>query len=391
MYDRDGVVAGYELLFRAGADSTGASQSDSAATTQVIVNAFSEFGLEQLVGLRPGFVNLTRDFLVGDLAVPFDNHQAVLEVLETVEVDAEVVAGVERLVGQGYAIALDDFVWGSGHEKLLPLAQYVKLEIADIEQAKVVAAVQACREYPGLGLVAERLETNEDLRFARDQGFDLFQGYLLGRPQVMSAAALSPSQIRRVELIGYLSSPDANLKKITSIITLDPALSYRMLRVASSAASGRRGGVSSVEEATVLLGTTRLLQWLSLMAISDLVSLGEDQVVSTMARARLCQLLAKDVGANLASAYTAGMLAGVCKLLATSMDDLTSQLSLSEELVAALVDGTGPLGAVLEMVRAYEERDLPALARAGVSTLSLSRSYLAAIEWALRTYQYVQS
>ena len=391
MYDRDGVVAGYELLFRAAAGSTSANQNGSAATTQVIVNAFSEFGLQQLVGLRPGFVNLTRDFLVGDLAVPFDAHQAVLEVLETIEVDTEVVAGVERLAKQGYAIALDDFVFGSGHEKLLPLAQYVKLEIADIDQAKVIAAVAECRQFPGIGLVAERLETDDDLRFARDLGFDLFQGYLLGRPQVMSVTSLSPSQIRRVELIGYLSEPDTNLEKITSIITLDPALSYRMLRVASSAASGRRRGVSSVEEATVLLGTTRLLQWLSLMAISDLVSLGEDQVVSTMARARLCHLLAAEMGANEASAYTAGMLVGVSKLLATPMSDLTSQLSLAGELADALLDGIGPLGRVLEMVRAYEERDLPALERADVSTLALSRSYLAAIEWALRTYQYVQS
>ena len=97
VYDRAGEVVGYELLFRGSADAFEASRRGAHATSQVIVNAFTEFGLEQLVGELPCFVNLTRDFLVGDLPVPFDPGLAVLEVLETVEVDDEVVVGVAAL------------------------------------------------------------------------------------------------------------------------------------------------------------------------------------------------------------------------------------------------------------------------------------------------------
>ena len=270
---------------------------------------------------------------------------------------------VQALAEQGYPIALDDFVWGSGHERMLRLASYVKLEVAGIDREQVAATVRACRRYPNVKLLAERLETDEDLRFARAVGFDLFQGYLLGRPQVFSVAALSPSQTRRMELLGYLSQPDVDLRRITSIVTLDPALSYRMLRVASSAANGVRRRVSSVHEAMVLLGTKRLFQWLSLMAISDLMRLGEAHLVSTLGRARACQLLADRLRLNGASAFTVGVISGVSELLGMPLDELTSQLPLTEDVTATLLGTDGALGSVLRLAEDYQAARTPASIR----------------------------
>src|SRR5260370_40474858 len=92
-------------------------------------------------------------------------------------------------------MGLDDFVWGSGHERLLLLASYVKLEVAGVERDRLTTVVAACRGYPGIKLLAERLETDDDLEFARGLGFDLFQGYLLGRPQGLTAGALAPAHL----------------------------------------------------------------------------------------------------------------------------------------------------------------------------------------------------
>jgi c-di-GMP-related signal transduction protein len=67
------------------------------------------------VGRQPIF-NAT-----GELILPSGPENVVLEVLETITVDDEVVAGVAALVAAGYRIAIDDFVPGSGHERLLTL------------------------------------------------------------------------------------------------------------------------------------------------------------------------------------------------------------------------------------------------------------------------------
>jgi c-di-GMP-related signal transduction protein len=58
---------------------------------------------------------------------------------------------------------------------------------------------------------------------------------------------------------------------------------------------------------------------------------------------------------------------------------MAGQLPLSADIVAALVDGTGPLGAVLTVVNVYEKGDL-----AGLTTGDLAGRYMDAIRWSAR-------
>ncbi|WP_432830422.1 EAL and HDOD domain-containing protein [Dactylosporangium sp. CA-092794] len=388
IYDWGGHVVGYELLFRGAAEDIEATRRSAYATSQVIVNAFTEFGLEQLVGGRKCFINLTRDFLVGDLPLPFDPDHAILEILETVEIDDAVIAGTARLVEQGYEIALDDFVFGLGHERLLGLAAYVKLDLLIREPDELAAVVEQCRRYPGVKLVAERLETEEHILLAKRFGFELLQGYAVGRPQVLTAVALSPSRLRRLELLGAVTAEDADLAKVVSIVQSDPALSYRVLRATNSAASGLPRKVASVRDAVVLLGSAKIRQWAALMLVSDVAeSAGEEQLSATMARARLCQTVAERLGLSGEAAFTVGLLAGVAELISEPIDEIAARLPLTVEVVEALVDGHGRLGQVLSVVRAYELADEQALAASPVSSSELAKAYLAAVGWSMKTIE----
>src|SRR5687767_5424388 len=91
IYDTNLELVGYELLFRADAGKNVATASGAQATSRVIVNTFTEFGLDQLIGSRLAVINMTREFLVGDLPLPFEPGNTVLEVLETIDVDDAVV------------------------------------------------------------------------------------------------------------------------------------------------------------------------------------------------------------------------------------------------------------------------------------------------------------
>ncbi|GAA3262335.1 EAL and HDOD domain-containing protein [Dactylosporangium siamense] len=388
LYDWSGHVVGYELLFRGAADEIEASRRTAYATSQVIVNAFTEFGLEQLVGGRKCFINLTRDFLVGELPLPFDPDHAILEILETVEIDDAVLAGTARLVQQGYEIALDDFVFGLGHDRLLGLASYVKLDLLIREPDELAEVVARCRRYPGIKLVAERVESEEHILLAQRLGFDLLQGYAVGRPQVLTAVALSPSRLRRLELLGAVTAEDADIAKVSTIVQSDPALSYRVLRATNSAASGLPRKVASVRDAVVLLGSAKIRQWAALMLVSDVAeSATEDQLSTTMARARLCQTVAERLGLQGEAAFTVGLLAGVAELISEPVAELVNRLPLTVEVADALVDGHGRLGQVLSIVRAYEVADEHALASAPVSSADLAKAYLSAVGWSMRTIE----
>ncbi|EXG80958.1 EAL and HDOD domain-containing protein [Cryptosporangium arvum] len=385
--NRDGQLIAYELLFRDAPGATASTERAAAATSRVLVNAFAEFGLERLVGDRLGFVNLTAEFLAGDLPLPFAPDLAVLEVLETVEVDDRVVAGVADLARQGYAIALDDFVWGTSIDRLLDYATYIKFEVAGVDPTLLGERVAiARRRKRSIKLLAERLETDADYQLARDLGFELFQGYLLGRPETLTAEAISPSKARQLELLGLLTSPDVDLPKLSSVIAADPGLALRILRATNSASVGQRRRIASIQDAVVILGLERLRQWLAVMIVSDLSGAGEADLSIPMVRGRWIQNIATQAHLPADVGFTIGLLSGVAELLGVDARDLADRLPLTDEVQAALVEEQGEFGVVLNAIRAYES-GARGMARVQnkLSLAVLAKSYLEAAAWQVST------
>jgi c-di-GMP-related signal transduction protein len=376
IFDAGGTVVAYELLFRGSMDAVESGRQDTYATSQVMVSAFTEFGLDEVAGGKPCFINLTTEFLTGELTLPFGPGRVVLEVLETVTIDDAVIAGITALVEQGYRIALDDFVLGSGHERLLPLASFVKLDLLDGDLSDLAGLVAELRKHSGIQIVAERLETAAQLALADHYGMELRQGYALSRPQVLSTTSISPSRLRRLELLGALNAPDAGLESVLSIIATDPALSLRVLRASNSAAAGGTSRVSSVRQAVVMIGLAHIRQWAMLMVIDDIAEATEDQMIAALTRARFSENVARLLGAPSDAAFMAGLVSGVADLLGTPPAVLAEQLPLTADVSTALVDGAGPLGEVLRVVDAYDAGD--------VRGRDLAGQYMEAIRWSAR-------
>jgi c-di-GMP-related signal transduction protein len=379
IFDRSGAVVAFELLFRGSFDAVESGRQDTFATNQVLINAFTEFGMAEVAGDKLCFLNLTTEFLTGELALPFGPERVVLEVLETVVIDDEVLAGITALVEAGYRIALDDFVWGSGHERLLDLASYVKLDLLEGDLSRLDEIVAEIRRRPGIQIVAERLETPAHVALADHYGFELRQGYVLSRPQVLTVPTLSPSRLRRLELLAALTKSDADLETVLSIIATDPALSLRVLRVSNSAATGSPLRISSVRQAVVLVGLAQIRQWAMLMVLGEVAETTEEQLISALTRARLCEIVAESVGAAPDAAFLTGMIAGVADLLGQPPAVTAQQIPLTAEVAAALIDGTGPLGEVLRIVAAYESGD--------PGPLDLAPTYLDAMHWSAQAVQ----
>ena len=380
IYDLDLDLVGYELLFRESATAEGSNRSGAYATSNVVRNAFTEFGLDNLVGDRLCFINMTREFLTGELPLPFGPGRVVLEVLETVRMDREVVAGVLRLAEIGFPIALDDFVLGGGHEQLFGAASYVKLDMMGTAGDVLTESVRECRRH-GLTLIAERLEDAEDIATARRLGFDLLQGYALGRPQTLSVDTLNPAHVRRLELFAALNAVDIDFERVVSVVNTDPALSVRILQATNSAQAGLSRTVSSIREAAALLGTARIRQWVALMVVSDVTAAGDEHLAVMITRARLCQIFAERLGAAGDVGFTVGLLAGIADLMAEPVAEVVARLSLADPVWRALVTGDGPVGRALRLVRAYETNDVEALKAAPLPVEELARAYLSALAW----------
>ena len=150
------AVRGYELLYR---NAPGQERPDAdQMTSTVLVNALLEIGLDNVVGERTAFINVTRNFLVNEAEVPLSPGRTVLEVLEHVSPDDDVLAGCQRLRDEGFRIALDDFLYTEASARLLPIADIVKIDLLAMSEDEVASLVAKCREWP-VQLVAEKVET----------------------------------------------------------------------------------------------------------------------------------------------------------------------------------------------------------------------------------------
>jgi c-di-GMP phosphodiesterase len=385
IYDETAVLYGYELLFRAAAKSTAAEQDDDGATTNTILAAFSEFGAADLLGGKPGFINLTRTFLTGELQLPFSPESAVLEVIESVRLDREVILGALRLTNEGYRLALDDFVWSPEAEPLLAVADIAKIDVLAMTWDEVLETAERCRRHR-VRLLAEKVETEEMLERCRAEGFELFQGYHLGRPETMSIETLSPGQALALELVGKLDDPGFSTDDIEMAVRRDPALVYRLLRIANSAAAGSQRAVSSIRDALVMVGVSRLRAWLVLLSLSPDGPRGT-AMVDALARARTCERVARAAGhASPDTAFTAGLLHGVAQTLGLSPTAMLERMpALSPELTETLLGHPGPLRDVLDAVVGYQREDLMAASNGPVSLGAMADAYLGALAWTTET------
>ena len=181
-----GDRAACELLYRSVHPSTPVDrwspESQDRATRHVVLAALA-CGLVALSGDRPVFVNATRSMVTGAMDLPALPAQLGIEVVESVVVDAEVIAGVRRLRDAGHLIAVDDFSAHPNQVPLLPYADVVKIDIRDlnVQGADLLALARS----HGARTVLERVATTDQLKRAQDLGFDYVQGYLMEPPMVL--------------------------------------------------------------------------------------------------------------------------------------------------------------------------------------------------------------
>jgi c-di-GMP-related signal transduction protein len=383
IFDSRLEVHGFELLFR----TAGPCLPDGdAMTADVLLHAGLDVGLDRLVGTKTAFVNAGRPYLVGEREIPLPSEQVVIEVLETVEPDEEVLAGCRRLRDQGFTLALDDYPGRYGDDALLELAAIVKLDVLANDPTELAELVDRCSAH-GARLVAEKVETVEQLERCQALGFDLFQGYLLSRPALVSGRALPAGRLNCLRLVQRLCDPDVTVGEVGRIIETDPGLSVRFLRAAGAGASnGMRRSVRSIGEGAVLLGQRRIRSWAMLMLLSDAGTAVPDQLPLAMTRARLCELIAGAMDPQLAdSAFTVGLLSSLELLLSAPLAMILENLALplADELVDALLDRQGRLGLILADAVDWETGQ-PVTLASGLSGAVMMEMCMEAASWADR-------
>lgn len=381
IYNRTQHVYGYELLYRPARDERDAE--GDAATSQVIINTMTEIGLENLVGTRAAFVNLTRSFVTGRYPLPLPPNRVVIEILEDIEVDEELLTGVQLLVDAGYTIALDDFIYHQSMLPLLELVHIVKIDVQALDEKDLRAHVHALREYPHLKLLAEKVEIPEEYELCRELGFDYFQGYFFSRPKVIRRPRLPANQLALMQLLAEVQRPDTTIPKLEMLISQDVGFSYKLLRYINSAFFAMPKPVESIQRAVVLLGTKVIQKWITLLVLARVEDKPAELMVTAVVRAKMCEILAKALRYEAEdTCFTVGLLSVLEALLDMPMEKVLGMLTLTDEVNRALLRFEGTPGKLLQLALHYEYGEWDRLEHPALEEEVILDAYLQAIAWA---------
>ena len=192
-----------------------------------------------------------------------------------------------------------------------------------------------------------------------------------------------------LQLITRLQDPEAGMDELERLVTCDPALSYRLLKYINSAYCGMPVEVTSIRQALVLVGTTMVRSWATLLLLSRL-SDGKpsELIVTALVRARMCELLGADDGERDDNQYfTVGLLSVLDALLDLPMEEVVDGLPFDNEVCAALSTQGGRLGSTLARVVDYEQN----LVSPMDVDPALTDAYVQALAWASETQQALGS
>ena len=380
--DKQLKLYGYELLYRNNSDNEANHSDGDAATAKVMMNAFTETGLNNIVGKHLAFINMPRTFLVNSEILPFEAGRVVLEVLEDIKIDETVITSLEVLLGQGHIIALDDFTYHESLEPIIELAQIIKIDVQQLNHAEIEKNVAALRKFD-VELLAEKVETQAEFKFLKDLGFDYFQGYFFARPTVIKGKKIPANKMAVVQLLAKLANSSTDVKTIQDLVKRDVAMSYRILRITNSPLSGLKREIDSIDQAVILLGREAIKKWITTFAMADIEDKPVELMTTSLTRARFCEQLAVNANQPDQDAYfTTGMFSVLDAMMDTDMEKILESLPLDADIISALLKQEGLKGDALKCAIRFEQEQLNDITFADVDEQVIADTYLEALAWA---------
>jgi EAL and modified HD-GYP domain-containing signal transduction protein len=223
----------------------------------------------------------------------------------------------------------------------------------------------------------------------RNLGFELFQGYYFSRPELVMTREVSVGFANMAHLLNILGNVEASDADVENGFRIDPALTYKLLRIVNSAAIGGRG-IESIPFAIRMLGRQMLYRWLALLMVSSMVggtALSDQLVYTSLLRARMCELVA-DASLRLRGSqalFLTGLFSMLDVLLRMPMTEVFKRVHVASEIRDAVVDGTGLYADVLQLTVAYQRGDWDAVDRyanaLGLLPVQIPWLYTKSLSW----------
>jgi len=344
IFDQEGKLFAYELLFRDHAHGIKEFPTNIRATSQVLLNALTNINTDKLLG-KDGiaFINLDEHVFTSGIIDILDKDRFILEILETTDLNDKVISRIKQYHKRGFKIAIDDFDCSAEMIiKFTPILKYIHFMKMDVMSAKKENLKNVMNKIKHLGIkvLAEKVETEEEYRTYLSMGFDLFQGYHLHKPEVIEMDRYKDATQMIILNLVKLIKDDAQTSVIESYIKQRADLSYKLIRFINN--QGKFDNkVESITQIITLLGRDKLLRWLLLYLYAEVSDNPISETIMSIATKR-AERMEEDAHPNdKDKAYLSGMFSMLGALFETDIKEIVKDMNIHKDITDLVVEKRG--------------------------------------------------
>jgi EAL and modified HD-GYP domain-containing signal transduction protein len=292
----------------------------------------------------------------------------------------------KKLKEHGYKLAVTNMDSNAIEPEIIELADYCMFSPKDGNLAKQRTIIAA---HPSKKFIAVEVDTQAEYDLCKDAGFHYFKGfYFRHAPVEKKEKEINPLKVNYIRLMALSNAEDfMDFREISNIISSDVAMSYKLLRIISSAAVGVRN-VTSISSAIAYMGEDNLKKWIAVLALRGAA---EDKPIElirmSLIRARFGELLAPHfrIRRSAQKLFMIGLLSLLHIALDTTREELMRRLPMEEDIRDSLMTKTGIYSDMLNFYENYEYSNWAMvtqfLAHHQLDTGYVNEAYLDSLKW----------
>jgi EAL and modified HD-GYP domain-containing signal transduction protein len=361
----EGAILGYEIVYHGenqAFSADGMATGNEFAAADTIYNFLTQNSTRTLKGSL-NFMTFTTTLLMKKTPRLFDKSELVIQIDDSVIIHPLSMHFVRQFAKDGYRIAVNEFQFAPRYLAMMDDIDYIKVNVKSVTEVNMRNTIEIAHSMNKKCIVTN-ITKGEEYQLAVALGADAMEGPAVAERMTTKTHNGSYLQSNFFRLMVAVNRDDADIEEIEKIIAVDAALSFGVMKMANSAYYALRRRATTIRQAVVTLGLAQLKQWIYLLSASgtdEEISPGTEEFLKmSFMRANFCSELmnyATNMPISKSEAYMMGMFSTLNYLIDAPLEEILSEVPVSEHVKQALLQREGRCGMLYELVLSYEAAD----------------------------------
>ena len=353
----DGITFGYEILFNF--DNELYNQNNNYVVTDTI-SSFLLQNSNKIFSKEVTFMTFTPNLLFRNIPNIFKHRELVIQIEDNVIVHPLAKTVIKRYKEQGYKICINDFQFIPRYFDIIEYADYIKVNINVVNDTSSVNNLLKLSKGFNKKCIITGINNKELFEKAKEIMSDYYEGSYIAEAMVTKVNKSEYLQSNFFQLVIAVTKDEPNIDEIEEIISRDANLTYALLKMVNSIQFSLRNKTSSIKQALTILGINELKQWVYLLSLDQKSTdkASEEILKISFLRAKFCSELSryiKNINITKSEAYLLGMFSTMNAIIDAPVEEIISELSISDEIKNAIISQDGISGTLYKLIISYEK------------------------------------